>query len=360
MSTKFPLIFTEPAKLKGSAAPFAAPKAPIKVTIDKPDGSPMVDQYVGSAAAEQIVELLNPLLKGEQHRVIKKLRRDLREGDKEIDWNGLEKKIFDGKIDHDKFAVMLLRWVREPLVLQKPSGCSLHRLQDAFVSDRVLSPFVRKTIGEILIPKNFVPFVVEHDWAAAFANAQGFADGEVNAPYPSTCYEFLISGHRVCALFGDGAKGSYRFCPFVECGEHWVIPQYAYYKDPSGGWMPSQRGASIEDDHFRPLTDLILRQVRAICVALDAEVAEADVVRAPHRLNLKRERNGHLPLSDYHIVRLTNRRRYAPLHESSESIRRRMHFVRGHWRHYEGHKTWIKWHLRGDPDLGFIDKHYRL
>jgi len=31
-----------------------------------------------------------------------------------------------------------------------------------------------------------------------------------------------------------------------------------------------------------------------------------------------------------------------------------------HWRHFENHKTWIKWHLRGDPCLGFIDKHYRL
>lgn len=37
-----------------------------------------------------------------------------------------------------------------------------------------------------------------------------------------------------------------------------------------------------------------------------------------------------------------------------------MHFVRGHWRHYEVSKTWIRWHLRGDPDLGFIDKEYRL
>jgi hypothetical protein len=34
--------------------------------------------------------------------------------------------------------------------------------------------------------------------------------------------------------------------------------------------------------------------------------------------------------------------------------------TRGHWRHYERHKTWIKWTLVGDPDLGFVDKHYRL
>jgi hypothetical protein len=30
------------------------------------------------------------------------------------------------------------------------------------------------------------------------------------------------------------------------------------------------------------------------------------------------------------------------------------------WRHFVSHKTWIKWTLVGDPDLGFIDKEYRL
>ena len=39
---------------------------------------------------------------------------------------------------------------------------------------------------------------------------------------------------------------------------------------------------------------------------------------------------------------------------------KRLHFVRGHWRRYEEHKTWIRWRLRGDPDLGFIDKSYRI
>lgn len=37
-----------------------------------------------------------------------------------------------------------------------------------------------------------------------------------------------------------------------------------------------------------------------------------------------------------------------------------MHFRRGHWRHYQDHRTWIKWCLVGDPDLGFVDKHYKL
>lgn len=34
--------------------------------------------------------------------------------------------------------------------------------------------------------------------------------------------------------------------------------------------------------------------------------------------------------------------------------------VRGHWRRLSTFKTWVRWHLRGNPDLGFIDKKYTL
>jgi hypothetical protein len=46
--------------------------------------------------------------------------------------------------------------------------------------------------------------------------------------------------------------------------------------------------------------------------------------------------------------------------EREPGRKKRLHFRRGHWRHYETHKTWIKWMLVGDPDLGFIEKQYRL
>jgi hypothetical protein len=38
----------------------------------------------------------------------------------------------------------------------------------------------------------------------------------------------------------------------------------------------------------------------------------------------------------------------------------RLHFRRGHYRHYPNHKLWIRWCLVGNPDLGFIDADYRL
>jgi hypothetical protein len=54
-----------------------------------------------------------------------------------------------------------------------------------------------------------------------------------------------------------------------------------------------------------------------------------------------------------------NRRPTAQCHRSTHRSPR-LHFRRRHWRHFVNHKTWIKWTLVGDPDLGFIDKDYRL
>jgi hypothetical protein len=45
---------------------------------------------------------------------------------------------------------------------------------------------------------------------------------------------------------------------------------------------------------------------------------------------------------------------------SSGRHKKRLHFCRGHWRHYEKSKTWIRWCLKGDPDLGFVDAEYKL
>jgi hypothetical protein len=109
---------------------------------------------------------------------------------------------------------------------------------------------------------------------------------------------------------------------------------------------------------------LLLTNIKAACISLEAKVAEIEVVRAPHKLNAARERRGKLPISDYHIINLARRQQVEPLpleHKLEAHPRSpRLHFRRGHWRHFVNHKTWINWTLVGDPDLGFIDKHYRL
>lgn len=66
------------------------------------------------------------------------------------------------------------------------------------------------------------------------------------------------------------------------------------------------------------------------------------------------------PLYEYRVVRLNRKPRTQSLPATALHAPKRLHFRRGHWRHYEGFKTWVRWCLVGNPDLGFIDKEYRI
>lgn len=82
---------------------------------------------------------------------------------------------------------------------------------------------------------------------------------------------------------------------------------------------------------------------------------------APRKFTLERNDCSRLHHLKDAIVDLARRHRIAnPAEPSGNGSRKRLHFRRGHWRHYESMKTWIRWCLAGDPDLGFIDKHYTL
>jgi hypothetical protein len=203
-------------------------------------------------------------------------------------------------------------------------------------------------------------FLVQHDWAAAFQNATDFDEGDFRLPYQECIFEFRIAGRRTCAGIASDGNGMPEHCLFhVETKVGWALA--AVYAISQGQWI----AATDSKDMTAPLLNLIRDQVRAISIALEAKVATSEVVRAPYRLNQKREKSGKLPIFDYHAVSLARRVRILPREvqpgETGERHRSpRLHFVRGHFRHYENHKTWINWFLRGDPDLGFVDKDYRL
>jgi len=185
-------------------------------------------------------------------------------------------------------------------------------------------------------------FVVRHDWSAALGDAAPAEGGDFNLPFERCIFEFRVSGHNII-IVATQAEGCSEHAAhlFVECAGQWVA-----------------LGASAQS--FGP-THLVWHQVFAICVALEAEVATSSVTRAPEALNRKRERKGAPLLRDFHVIDLARRRRVAPgASGGSQQSRKRLHFRRGHWRHFEASKTWIKWCLVGDPELGFVDKEYRL
>lgn len=225
-----------------------------------------------------------------------------------------------------------------PWVLTRPTESFLHSMLEARAAGR-LHLFDREfePLGKVENPANIDGvdahvFVVEHDWAAAFAKSD-VDQGEIKLPYATSAFEFVLNGVHLIVL----AKSIDDAIVYVKAGKSW------------GGIL--ERGA----------WPYLMKQIRCICIALDAQVAVTEVIRAPHRLNQARIDRGKLPVFDHHVVSLARRTRPARL-EASEPMgkHKRLHWRRGHWRHYEEHKTWINWMLVGDPDMGFVDKHYRL
>lgn len=208
-------------------------------------------------------------------------------------------------------------------------------------------------------------FVVKHDWLAAFGDSLGeVAEDEYILPFPSTAFEFKING-RVCILLMldlmDGVLEKAQELQEKMFGDRVGLTsrrnQYLFIAASNGVWAAYDPGAEPSGG----LMQYLVKQAQAICVMLDSEVAESTVVRQPAALNAKRIKQGRQPLKDYHVVDLSRRRRAAPNPSPTPTgVRHRAHFVRGHWRHYPSHRTWIKWHLRGDPDLGFVEKEYKL
>lgn len=236
-------------------------------------------------------------------------------------------------------------WWGGPFVLEKNECSRYHRLQEAAGAEFMYEWDEDEHIQAV--PKqediariNAHCFVVRHDWAAAFSGTE-VTLGDIVAPYEQCAFEFRYNGHTVIAMWEQSDE--LRAGIFAEFGDFW------FALGPVG--------------HSHPLICAVRDQIRAICISLDAEVATREIVRAPVALNEKRAKAGKVPLLDFHVVDLARRHRVSnPSHGGvgEPSHHKRLHFVRGHWRHYETHKSWVKWHLRGNPDLGFIAKHYQL
>jgi hypothetical protein len=193
--------------------------------------------------------------------------------------------------------------------------------------------------------------VIEHDWTSAFQDAD-LDDAVVKLPYDVCAFEFKFSGRPVIALATQFDQ-EISFTPAVLCGDLWVLTDFAV---PLSGFNAhdDERNTGVIE-----LLEEIGSHIRAACIALDAEVARSDVMRETY--SSVHGKNVHQPLKPYHVVSLARRARPLSPSPGTDTGRRvRLHFRRGHWRHFEAHKTWIKWMLVGDPDLGFVDKHYRL
>lgn len=269
-------------------------------------------------------------------------------------------------------------WLRLTPTLSKPDGSQYAQALTAEHNNDLIFPLLPDTAGTPEVLRGALDtshiFVVEHDWASVFRSAKidggdgNTSTGEITLPFDDCVFEFVIAGKRVCALFSFDPKQppSVIVIPLIKFKAGWtLISPY----DLTDNWklIPSRRRDDIDMilDAAQPPMDVIAANVRAIAISLEAEVTQTEMIRVPAKLNAARERRGKPPLIDYHVVSLARRSRPEPLPRGDldpnrEITRKRLHFRRGHWRHFPNHRTWIKWMLVGNPDLGFIDKHYRL
>lgn len=233
-------------------------------------------------------------------------------------------------------------------VLEKNEHSRAHKLREAmqegllFDGENNCFPAPRDASAMFSGELGAKVFVVRHDWASAFEHSD-MGDAEFRLPFQMCLFEFRVTGRTLIVFaWEQDAVAPFR-------------GHTLFLEGVDGLWLTLTKSAVEEVSEF------LWRQIRAICIALEAQVAEHSVVRAPVALNNKREKSGKPPISDFHVVDLSRRARAAARVGAGDSGRRvRMHFRRGHWRHYETHNTWIEWMLVGNPDLGFIDKEYRI
>ena len=222
-----------------------------------------------------------------------------------------------------------LWFVQNPNPRLEKNECSrLHKLKECMAEG--VSVKFNADLPSSKYDLNCPTFVVRHDWASVLPTDIG--NEEWKLPYDRCIFEFKVCGKVFIVLYPERVT-------FIEM--------------PENVWM-----TLFKDDSIFEYLD---KQVRAVCVSLDAAVTETEVIRQPQALQDKRIKTGKISLSDYHVVDLTRRMRaQRNPNPVPTNIKVRLHWRRGHWRHFVAHRTWINWMLVGNPDLGFIDKEYKL
>lgn len=315
----------------------------------------------------RIAEIMSGLRPQEQRKVLKGLRKEMNRASRNL---AAERAIKAHEIEHlnnmQAAFTEIEDWAKEGIfTLERPTGSIIHQLRQDIIDGNALVFHKRKEFPRVAddyeqeVFAESQIFLVEHDWAAAFAKAGDYEDGaEFHLPFEICVFEFKVSDHRA-AIIATEMEGNIYYEVAAKTSIGWFLL----------GWAAPWQGDRIQEkaegdaEGWSGLINFLAPQVKAICVALEAEVAETEVTRAPHKLNRAREKAGRVALSDFHTISLARKRRYAALPASSSDepkTQKRLHFRRGHWRHFETFKTWIRWTLVGNPDLGFVDKDYRL
>jgi len=297
-------------------------------------------------AAQKIVETLEPLSEQDRKKTLSALNKRLAELDSEhaaatAEFNALQD---------------LRDWSASGnLSLAQPQGSAWYKLRESWKRKAVLNGTTDDRDQAKYFASEPHVIVVEHDWAKAFKGSGDFDTGEFHLPFPRCCFEFQMGGRRVCAMLIEGDDGV-TLRPYIQSQGFWISG--LEYRHGDGEWYTDDGVAADADES---IAYEISRQVRAVSIALEADAVEQEEQVQSDKVNAHRIKQGKPPFNSFHTIRIAAHRRARRIaSEHDPRWRVRLHFRRGHWRHYANHKTWVKWMLVGDPDLGFVNKHYRL
>jgi len=279
---------------------------------------------------------------------------------------GLGKETIRRKREQDALLIAasdeLIAWLDTVGVkLEKIDTCSWHRFMEAVNKDMILTENAKPAehITQFVL-KDGAPqhFLVQHEWERLLSHATDEKGGSLKLedfrlPFDRCSFEMKMSGRRIILIMHENPTTSLNIIILIECanGVWYVGNEYDY-----------REVLRKQKEKYGVGLDFMIANIAAMCICIEANVIETEVIRAPHKLNASRAKQNKPPLPDHTVVSLSRRYRVSNPAETvarGEHAGKRMHFRRGHWRHYADHKTWIKWMLVGNPDLGFVEHEYR-
>lgn len=334
------------------------------------------------AVQKELQGALSPKLRRELHKeakgLIHKWRREI----------GAAQKAHDDRrrwLDANKLVLEeAQKWSVQPMVLQRLEHSAFHQMRRAPHDGEF---FMTHGPAEQVPPDMFESlwggcevFVVEHDWARAFDKATGIEGTGARLPYEVCAFEFKVSGHHVIATCFECSDDAMSVLLTVRTKSGWLTFGTVVVKpDGTMGYCKSDKGFAFLHEGPAPIVEwhdavksprrhdeivwMIYRQIRCILIALSAEVATKEIMRLPWKSNRPPPAAIRQPTYSYHVISLAHRRRYDRRprgFDEPPGTRKRLHFRRAHERHYQTYKVDIDWMLVGDPELGWIDKHYKL
>jgi hypothetical protein len=167
---------------------------------------------------------------------------------------------------------------KRPLQLQKPVGTALHKLVTSSQDDQIITFGPEDGEHKEILDHNLQTFLLEHDWAGAFQNSNLIDEAAAQTgwgptlPYDHCCFEFQISGKRLCVI--DNYQASDEEAVGYVCVR-------SYFLNSSFGWVHLPLLRELESE----LPVFVDRQLQAALIALDTAVALTTIIRQPETLN---------------------------------------------------------------------------